>query len=305
MSELLGIFANNLLPILLISGCGFLLARYLHLEPRSLGRIIFYILYPVLVLDLLMRNHLAVADILKTSGYATVLLLISGLLGWLAGRLLKLERPALVSVILTSVFANCGNYGLPLISFAFGQDALAFGTIFYITTAILFNTAGVLIASMGHMTFKQAILGLIKVPTLYGILVAVILLQTGWKLPLPLERTFSLLSGAAIPSMLLLLGMELQRAQWSRNLKAVSISTAIRLVISPILGLALTALFGLKGPARMASVVDAGMPAAVMNTVLASEYQLDAPLVTSIVFVSTLLSPLTLTPLLFLLGKGG
>ena len=303
MSDLLGIFVNNLLPILLISGCGFLLARYLHLEPRSLGRIIFYVLYPVLVLDLLMRNHLSVEAILKTSGYTTLLLLVCGILAWLAGRLLKLERPALVSVILTSVFANCGNYGLPLISFAFGQDALAYGTIFYITTAILFNTAGVLIASMGQMTFKQAFLGLIKVPTIYGILVAVVLIQTGWKLPLPVERTVSLLSGAAIPSMLLLLGMELQRAQWTKNIKAVSISTGIRLVIGPLLGLVLTGLFGLQGPARMAAVVEASMPAAVMNTVLASEYQLDAPLVTSIVFVSTLLSPLTLTPLLFLLGK--
>jgi predicted permease len=41
----------------------------------------------------------------------------------------------------------------------------------------------------------------------------------------------------------------------------------------------------------------------VMTTVLANEYELDTSLVTAIVFVSTILSPLTLTPLIYLLGR--
>jgi predicted permease len=45
------------------------------------------------------------------------------------------------------------------------------------------------------------------------------------------------------------------------------------------------------------------MPSMVSATVLATEYQLDSKLVTAIVFISTLLSPLTLTPLLVFLGK--
>jgi predicted permease len=45
------------------------------------------------------------------------------------------------------------------------------------------------------------------------------------------------------------------------------------------------------------------MPSAVMTTILANEYKLDTTLVTAIVFVSTILSPLTLTPLLYFLGR--
>ncbi|MFT3890147.1 MAG: hypothetical protein QM730_00800 [Anaerolineales bacterium] len=45
------------------------------------------------------------------------------------------------------------------------------------------------------------------------------------------------------------------------------------------------------------------MPSMVSNTVLATEYHLDAKLVTAVVFISTLLSPVTLTLLLVFLGR--
>jgi predicted permease len=45
------------------------------------------------------------------------------------------------------------------------------------------------------------------------------------------------------------------------------------------------------------------MPAAVATTVVATEYHLEPSLVTAIVFIGTLLSPLTLTPLLVYLAK--
>jgi predicted permease len=299
--ELLQVFANNLLPILLISGTGFFLAKTLHIEPRSFGRIIFYILYPILVLDLLIRNKLSFSSILGISGFALCVLLVTGMITLLIGRFFKLERPVLLAVLLTSMFANTGNYGLPLISFAFGQDALAYATIYYIAVALFFNTVGVLVASMGRMNFKTALLGMLKVPTIYSILIALVIIQTGWVMPAPIQRTVTLLAGGAIPCMLILLGMELQRAKWNKNILAISIGTFIRLVIGPLIGWGLSLVFGLKGPARQAGITDTALPTAVMTTILATEYNLEPSTVTSIVFTSTVLSPLTLTPVLFFL----
>jgi predicted permease len=59
----------------------------------------------------------------------------------------------------------------------------------------------------------------------------------------------------------------------------------------------------LNSTARKDGITDAGMPSAVMTTILADEYKLDVSLVTAIVFVSTILSPLTLTPLLYFLAR--
>jgi malate permease and related proteins len=297
------IFANNLLPILLIAGTGFLLGKLLHVDPKPLGKVIFNILYPVMVVDILTRNHLSSNDILRTIGYTLAVVLVSGIIAVAAGKVFKLNRPVLMAVLLTTIFANSGNYGLPLISFAFGEEALAFASIFYITIAFLFNTVGVLIASMGKLSFKESLKGMLKVPTMYAIIVAFILVQTGWILPPPLERTMTLLSTAAIPSMLILLGLQLQQAKWNSNIKALSLSVVIKLIIGPIIGFIFTGLLGIKGSARQAGIVDSALPTAVMTTILASEYDLDPPLVTSIVFITTILSPLTMTPVLFLLGS--
>jgi len=303
LTELFQLFANNLLPILLISGSGFLIGKFFHIDPRSLGKIIFYVLYPVMVLDILTRSQLTVFDILRTSGFAISNILISGFLTLLGGYFLKLDRPILMAVLLTSVFANSGNYGLPLISFAFGQDALAYASIYYITFALLVNTLGILIASMGRLKFKDAILGMLKLPTIYAIIIALIIIRTGWIMPSPVERTVKLLSAGAIPCMLILLGLELERAQWHKNTKAITFSVFMRLVIGPIIGFGVSILFGLKGPSRQAGITDTALPTAVITTILATEYDLEPSLVTAIVFITTILSPLTLTPVLFFLGK--
>jgi predicted permease len=236
-------------------------------------------------------------------GYAVAVNFLVAGLAYLAGRVLRLDRIGLAVVVLTTLFSNAGNYGLPLISFAFGQEALAYASVYYVTNAILINTIGVLIASLGHLNLKESLLGLLKVPAIYAILIAMLMLRMGWQLPMPLARTVSLAAGAAIPLMLILLGLELQRAEWTRNLRALGISAVLRLLVGPFVGMGLSSLFGLNAPARQAGVTEAAMPSAVLTTVLASEYNLDSSLVTAIVFITTLLSPLTLTPLLLYLGR--
>lgn len=300
---LLNVFVNNLLPILLLSGAGFALGRALKIDSRPLGRVIFYILSPVLIFNLLISSKLAVESIVLMVGYsASVMLIIAGI-AFVLGKLLRLERTLLTVVVLTSLFANNGNYGLPLISFAFGQEALAYASIYFVTNSLLLYTGGVLIASLGHLRLKEALLGLLKVPAIYAIILAVLFIRTGWSLPTPIQKTVELTAGGAIPAMLILLGLELQKVEWTHNLRALSIPVVCRLLVGPVIGLAMAALFGLNSTARMVGITQAGMPSAVMTTILANEYKLDASLVTAIVFVSTILSPLTLTPLLYFLGR--
>ncbi len=300
---LLNVFANNLLPILLLSGAGFVLGRSLKLDSQPLGRVIFYILSPALIFNILTSSKLAVESILLMMGYAAATMIIIAGIAFVAGKIFRLEQSVLTIVVLTSFFANNGNYGLPLISFAFGQEALAYASIYFVTNSLLLYTVGVLIASLGHLQLKDALKGLLKVPAIYAIILAVIFIQTGWSFPSPIQKTVELTSGAAVPAMIILLGLELQKAEWTNNIKALSIPVVCRLLIGPVIGIAMAALFGLDKVASRDGIIEAGMPSAVMTTVLANEYNLDSSLVTAIVFVGTILSPLTLTPLLYFLGR--
>lgn len=296
-------FANNLLPILLLSGAGFTLGKLLPVDSRTIGRVVFYIFAPMLVFNLLVHNDIRLAEAATVVAFTALVILIMGAITLVLGALMKFERPVLMAVLIATMFGNTGNYGLPLVSFAFGENALRYAGLYFATTSILFNTAGILIASLGHMNFKDAMLGLLRVPTVYGVFLAGLLNGFNIELPVALSRTIDLAAGGSIPMMIVLLGIELSRVQWSNSLRGVGLSVSLRLLIAPMIALALSPLLGMQGSVWQAGVTQAAMPAAVNTTILAAEYKLDSSLVTAIVFIGTLLSPLTLTPLLVFLGR--
>ena len=304
LSLLASTFANNLLPILLLSGAGFTLGKIFPIDSRSLGRVIFYIFAPMLVFELLVQNEIDLTEAVKVVSFTAVYIFIMLGITLGFGLAFKLDRPTLAAVTIATVFGNTGNYGLPLVSFAFGGDALKYAGLFFVTTAILHNTGGVLIASLGHMNFKQAFLGMFKVPVVYSLAFAALFRALHIELPMALSRTIELAAGGSIPMMIVLLGEELSRVRWTDKLRGVGLSVSLRLLAGPAVGLLLSLLFGLSGAAHQAAVIQSSMPAAVNTTRLATECKLDSSLVTAIVYLGTLLSPLTLTPLIVLLGSG-
>jgi predicted permease len=303
LSILVSTFANNILPIILLGGAGYVLGKVLHVDSRGVGRIVFYVFSPVLIFDLMIKSQLKLSEAAGVIGFTTTIILLVGLITYVLGKLLKVERAALISILITSMFANTGNYGLPLVSFAFGEKALSYAGIYFVTTTLLFYSLGVLLASLGHMDFKEAALGLFKVPTIYAVFLALIVNILHYELPLALQRTVDLASSGTIPLMLILLGLQMTQVEFSKNLRALQLSVSMRLILAPVLAFLITALFGIQGFARQGAITQASMPSMVSATVLAAEYNLDSKLIAAVVFVSTLLSPLTLTPLIVFLGR--
>jgi predicted permease len=208
----------------------------------------------------------------------------------------------MAAVLLTSIFMNAGNFGLSLNNFAFGETTLSYASLYFVTTSVLTYTIGIIIASMGTATLKQAVINLFKIPAIYALVMAFIFLRTGWDLPVPLDRTTSLLGDASIPSMLILLGMQLKSVKLKGSLVPLALTNVMRLLVAPALALLLSLAFGFQGPAQQAAVLESAMPAAVITTVLATEYDVEPSYVTAAVFSTTLLSALTLTPILAFLG---
>jgi len=303
LSTLAGILLNSLLPVLLAAGAGYLLGTRLHVNPRSFSQVTFYIFSPCLIFTLLTDSKLSGGDVVRVVALSAAISLLVGVATWCIGRALKLDRRLLMAVLLATVFMNAGNFGLPLTQFAFGDTALAYATLFFVINIIFSYTVGVVIASLGATSLWKSILSLLKLPTFYTLILALLFNTFGWKLPLPLDRTVRLLSAASIPCMLVLLGLQIQRSSLKENRASLVLVGGMRLLVAPLLALGLGVLLGLKGPAYQATVLEAGMPTAVLTTVLSTEYDTLPSFVTSAVFFSTILSPLTLVPLVALLGR--
>jgi malate permease and related proteins len=302
LSNLLGLFWNNLLPIFIIAGIGYAVGRWRQIDPKPLSQVIFYILTPALIFDLIAKSEMQSADIFKM-GAVTILttLLLAGL-AWFASRIIKLRRTLIAAVILVSIMPNAGNYGLSVNLFAFGEEALAHATVFFSFSVIMMYTLGVFVASLGQTDLKGSFLVLARVPAVYAVVAGILALMLNLQLPLPLDRSLTLLSNATIPAMLLLLGLQFRGLQRNSHPKALATATVLRLVISPVLAFGFGMVFALQGSAIQAAVTEAAMPTAVTSTVLATEYDLEPAFIANVVFYTTIISPLTLTPLLALLG---
>jgi malate permease and related proteins len=299
--ELLSIFFQNILPIFALAGVGFLLVRYLQADVRTLSRMTFYALSPCLIFDMLVSSRVSPGEFGRVALFAAATVLGIGLIAGLTARALRLDRVSASAFVTVVMFANGGNYGLPLTLFAFGQEGLARATIYFVVSLLLTYTLGIFVASCGRRSAGESLRGLLKVPNLYAAVAAVLVIATGLTPPVALMRPIHLLSNAAIPVMLLVLGMQLERAVKPERPRLVWLAVGLRLGASTVLGLFLANALGLTGAARQAGILQTAMPVAVVTTILAVEYEIEPTFVTSVVFFSTVLSPFTLTPLIALL----
>jgi hypothetical protein len=305
VQTLLAIFTADILPIFVIAGCGFLIARHSTLDVRTIARVVFNVLAPCMVFSLIVGSTVPIFEFGRMALFAILVTSTAGVVSFLAAKALGLDRPSLIGFVLVVTFSNNGNYGLPVVLFAFGREALTMAAVYFVTSAIMMYTVGVFLAASGRRSVRQALIGVIRVPTIYGVLMAVVVLALGITIPTGIMRPVSLLSDASLPMMMLVLGMQLERATRPERPAAVATAAALSLFVTPLVAIALAFALRLTGPAFQAGVIEASMPAAVVTTIIALEFEVAPSFVTSVVFVSTLLSPFTLTALIAWLQQSG
>lgn len=298
MSDLISVFASDLLPIFLIAGVGFALARWLDASVNTLTHIVFYALLPCFAFRLLVTTVATGQQFGQMILLAVLVMLAMAIVGALVSVALRLTRAESVAFLLVVMFSNGGNYGLPVVSFAFGEEALSYGIVFFLTGSVLTNTVGAFLAASGRRSLRTAAMSVLKIPALYGIAAAMLVLATGLNVPTPLLRPVTMLSDAALPLMILVLGMKLERTASPGRPLLVFTAVFVSLVIAPLIALGLASLLNVTGAARQAFVVLSSMPVAVLTAIFAVEFDTSPDFVTSAVFLSTVLSPLTLAPLI-------
>jgi hypothetical protein len=304
MNLLLTILLDDILPIFLVASVGFLLARRLHVDVKALSRITFNALAPCLVFNLLVTSRVSSGEFGRIVAFTVLLVGAIGLVARVAAVPFRLTRPQLAAFMIVVMFSNAGNYGLSVVLFAFGREVLARAAVYFVTSALLMYTVGTFLASSGHHGGRAALRGLVGVPAVWGLVAAALVIWTGVDLPKAVSRPVELLGAAAIPSMLLVLGMQFERGARPEHPGLVAVASVLALVGSPIIGFLLAPALGLTGLARQAVLVESAMPSAVITTILALEFDVAPRFVTSVVVVTTLASPFTVSVLIALLQSG-
>ena len=298
ISALLPIFTETILPVFLIAAAGALLASLIKLDHRTLGRTVFYMGTPALIFRRLYGTEFDWATMQRLAGVSMIVMLVTGFLSWLLSA--GLERRQRAAIILTSAMSNNGNMGIPICNFAFGEMGLALATIYYITTSFLGNTLGIVVASSGQMSIWKAIREAFKAPMLYAAVIGLLFNRLNWELPVPIFRSIDLLADAAIPLMLIVLGVQLRTNFRWHSPWLVLRSVSVRLLAGPLVAWAVCFFLGISALERSVMIIQASMPTAVITSVVATEFDAAPELVATDIFVSTIASMISLSVVLWL-----
>jgi predicted permease len=299
--ELLSVFVDVVAPVFAIVGLGFLLGPRLELDARTVSRAAYYVFVPAFMFDVVSRSEVPLASALRMAGFAVVTHLLFAALGLGLARLLRRSPEVTAGYVMVAVFGNVGNFGLALVQFRFGPQALVDATIYFIVILVTAFAISVAAAALVKGGGLSAVASVFRTPALIVVPPAALVAALDLPLPLFLTRGVGLLGGAMIPVMLFALGLQLARTRALRMGADVVWVSALRLVVAPAAAAALAVSFGLEGMPRATGILQSGMPAAVLVSIIAAEYRVDEGFVTAAVFYTTLLSLPTLTVLLALL----
>jgi predicted permease len=303
-----------ILPVLSVAAVGYLLGSFQEIDVEPLSTVTIYVLTPALVFHSLTTTPIGGEVAAKLFvGVAVFTLVMAGLAEGV-GRLRGEEEPVLGALVLTSVFPNAGNYGIPLSAFAFGGVGRTTAVLFLAAQAVMMYTVGVYLASRGQAgSTRRAVTEVFKLPLVYAVVAAGL---AGWLGVVPPEgsaamETIRLTGDSAIPVMLVLLGIQLANSDYGA-LARVGTANVLKLMVAPLVGVAIVLGLGL-GDSTVARVfvLECGMPAAITPLLLAVEFGsgetdgVSGPeYVSAAIFTTTLLSVVTLTVLIAILQAG-
>jgi len=276
-------------PVMICILLGFVWKRLqVPYDTEMITRLVMSIGAPCLVVASMTGAHVSRSVIeemaLVSLAVVVTTMALAALALWLTGQPMRAFLGPLV-------FPNCGNMGLPICLFAFGEKGLVLAIAVFMVLSFVHFTLGIALVS-GRTVLHE----MVRNPIIYSIVAALIMIYGQFSLPGWLQNTVSLLGNMTIPLMLITLGVSLANLQISHLQKSAWLSLA-RLVIGVAVGWGASTLFGLSGTARGVVILQSSMPVAVFNYLFAQRYGREPQVVAGMVVISTLLSFL-LIPLL-------
>jgi malate permease and related proteins len=278
-------------PVFLVAALGFSWIRAsLPYDSAFITTFAVNISTPCLVFASLTGTQLAGEQLGIMAAASVACIMIPGLISYPLLRAARIPWRVYVPAL---SFPNAGNLGLPICFFAFGQEGLSLGVMFFASMAIGQFTIGPAVAA-GKFSLRQ----LVRTPVLYSVAAALLVLATHVPVPLWISNTTTLLGNCAVPLMLFSLGVALARLNFGGTTRAIVFS-ALRLILGIGAGYGVSWAMGLEGTMRGVTILQSAMPVAVFNYLWALRYNNSPEEVAAMVLGSTVLAFLVM-PLLLL-----
>ena len=286
---MIGQILATLLPVFLIAGSGAAYGRFRTPDIRSLNTLNMELFVPLLVFAVLADRQAPLAEYAWLASAAALVVLGSGLVLWPVVKWLGLDSKGFLPPMM---FNNSGNMGVPLLVLAFGPEALPAAVVVFIVEMLLHFSVGLYMLDP-----RTSLWRMLKMPIVAASVAGLLVNVGGVPLPGWLLEAMHMLGGVCIPLMLFALGvrlLEIDFSDWRTGLLGAVLCPLSGLIVA----LPLMWLMPLTPLQTATLLVFAALPPAVLNYLVAEQYQLAPHKVASLVLIgnlgSLIVMPLTL-----------
>jgi len=151
-----------------------------------------------------------------------------------------------------------------------------------------------------HIGKLKALLGYFNMPVLYALLLAIILNYNHIPIPEFIWTPANYVADAMIAIALLMLGAQISNIKFSLKWSKSYAYVFIRLIIGPLIALVIIKIMGIEGIIAQTLFIASAMPTSVNSSVIAQEYDNHPELAAELVFLSTLLSAITVVIVIYM-----
>jgi predicted permease len=305
MSVLLMIFQNIILPVFILIGVGALLHRKFNFDLNTLSKINFYYLIPTVIFVKIYQSSLSFDLLMNILSFLIIQTALLYLVSRLVIRIFRFDPGLSASFTNSVILNNQGNFGLPVNALVFRNDPFTMSIQIMVMTFqnLLTFTFGLFSVGQDKSEGKSGrfsfLIGLAKMPVLHGLLLGLLLNVLDLTIPtfiwIPLENA----SQGFLSIALITLGAQVAHLKLGSHYVPILLSSLCRLIISPLLALLIILGLGLEGLTAQALLMASAFPTSRNSALLALEYKNQPEFAAQAVLVSTLLSSLTVTVVVY------
>jgi len=293
-----------LIPVFMLIVLGFALHRMLLKDAavwRGLEQLVYYVLFPALLIDTLARANLSAVPIAGVGG-ALLLAVIAisalclALRPWLARRL-GVDGPAFSSVFQGS----CRWQTFVALSVAgnlWGDIGITLSSVAMVAMIPLLNIFSVAVlahyAAPTRLSWPDILLTIARNPLIWACVIGLAINLMGLPMPRPLHQFADALGRCSLALGLLVVGAGLHLEGLRRPRAAALLTVGLKLVVMPFIAIGFGLLFGLSGTSLAVVACCASVPSASNGYILARQMGGDAPLLAQILTLQTALAVLTM-----------
>lgn len=298
------VVVNQVIILFLIMGTGFYARKRKMITDegrKTISNLLVNIASPLLIISAFRLDFSA--DMMKNIiiviafSFASMIILI------ILGKILFIRYKGDKNAVLRfgTVFANWGFMGLPVVQALYGKTGIFYGSLFQLAFNTIVWTYGVALIS-GKSDFKSIKSAFLN-PGIISVFLGFFIFLFSINIPEIIYRAIDMLGSTTVPLSMIIIGSNMADVKFRDAFLKPEIYyvSFVRLLLVPIVSIIVLKSIGISGAVLGTCVAMQAMPVATFAAIFSEKYDKDIYFASQCVFITTLISLVTIPVILMLL----